>query len=100
MLEPGTRVALCLESANRDPEMFLDPDKFLLGRTTTGQAVLGQEVHTCVALTKNIMQVWVEQLLDVYGKYRVITEDKDLEYAITYSGNDDMIYNLCLSTDK
>jgi cytochrome P450 len=100
ILEPGTRVALCLESANRDTEMFPDPDKFLLGRNTTSQAALGHEVHTCVALTKNIMQVWVEQLLDLYGKYKVITEDKDLEYAITYSGNYDMIYNMCLSTDK
>ena len=98
--EPGTRVALCLESANRDSAMFYEPDKFLLGRDTNEQTALGCEVHTCIALTKTLMQVWVEHLLDLYGKYRVITEVKDLEYVITFSGNDDLIYNLCLSTDK
>ena len=102
VLEPGTRVALCLESANRDPEMFPEPDKFLLGRNTTGQVAFGHGVHACVALAiaKRLMHVWVEQLLDLYGKYRVITENKDLTYVITASGNDDMISNICLSTDS
>lgn len=101
-LEPGTRVALCLESANRDPAMFPDSDKFLLGRNTNGQIAFGYGVHACIALAicKKLMQVWVEQLLDLYGKYRVITENKDLEYVITASGNDDMISNIHLSTDK
>ena len=100
ILEPGTRVALCLESANRDPAMFSESDKFLLGRNTNGQVAVGDGVHVCLTLVKNLMQVWVEQLLDLYGKYRVITENKDLEYVITYSGNDDMISNICLVTDK
>lgn len=102
ILEPGTRVALCLESANRDPAKFIDPDKFLLGRNTNGQVAFGHGVHACVALliTKHLMQVWVEQLLDLYGKYRVITENKDLEYVITASGNNDMISNICLATAK
>jgi cytochrome P450 len=101
-LEPGTRVALCLESANRDPSVFPDPDKFLLGRNTNGQVAFGYGIHACVALAiaKKLMQVWVEQLLDLYGKYRVITENKDLQYVITASGNDDMISNICLSMDK
>jgi len=102
VLEPGTRVALCLESANRDPEMFPEPDKFLLGRNTNGQVAFGHGVHACVALAiaKRLMHVWVEQLLDLYGKYRVITDNKDLAYVITASGNDDMISNIYLSTDK
>jgi cytochrome P450 len=101
-LEPGTRVAVCLESANRDSSVFPDPDKFLLGRNTTGQVAFGHGVHACVALAiaKNLMQVWVDQLLDLYGKYKVVTENKDLAYVITASGNDDMISNVCLSTDK
>ena len=40
-LEPGTRVAICLESANRDPAMFPEPDKFLLGRNPTGKVACG-----------------------------------------------------------
>ena len=102
VLEPGTRVALCLESANRDPEMFPNPDKFLLGRNTNGQVAFGYGIHACVALAiaKRLMHVWVEQLLDLYGKYRVITDNKDLAYVITASGNNDMISNIYLSTDK
>jgi cytochrome P450 len=101
-LEPGTRVALCLESANRDPAMVPDPDKFLLGRNTNGQVAFGHGVHACIALAicKKLMQVWVEQLLDLYGKYKVIIENKDLHYVITASGNDDMIANIYISTDK
>ena len=102
VLEPGTRVALCLESANRDPEMFPDPDKFLLGRNTTGQVAFGHGVHACIALAiaKRLMHVWVEQLLDLYGKYKVLTDNNDLTYVITASGNDDMISNIYLSMDK
>lgn len=96
VLEPGTRVVLCLESANRDPAMFSDPDKFLLGRNTAGQVAFDHNV----TLTKKLMQVWVEQLLDLYGKYKIVTENTDLEYVITASGNDNMISNICLTTDK
>jgi cytochrome P450 len=96
-LEPGTKVALCLESANRDPAMFPESDKFLLGRNTNGHMA-----HACIALPmiKLLMHVWVEQLLDLYGKYRVTTESKDLQYVITFSGNTNMISNLYLATDK
>ena len=101
-LELGTRIALCLESANSDPDKFKDPDKFLLGRNNDGQTAFDQGVYASATLdiTKKLMHVWVEQLLDLYGKYRVITENKDLQYTITSAGNDDMICNIYLTTDK
>jgi cytochrome P450 len=101
-LTEGDRVALCLESANRDPSMFLDPDKFDLFRNTNGHVAFGYGLHACIALaiSKSIMIAWVEILLDHYGKYKVVTSNEDLKYIITASGNNDMIYNLHLTPDK
>ena len=95
-LKPGDRVALCLESANRDPERFPDPDKFILERDTSGHLAFGYGVHACIALaiSKSLMTAYLEILLDSIGKYKVTTENKDLRYVMTASGNDDMINNI------
>jgi cytochrome P450 len=100
-LKPGDRVALCLESANRDPDKFPDPDKFILDRDTTGVA-FGHGLHACIALaiSKAAMNAYLDVLLTKMGKYKVLTANKDLEYLITASGNDDMITNIIISKDK
>jgi cytochrome P450 len=100
-MKPGDRVALCLDSANRDPAKFSEPDKFRISRDTTGIA-FGHGVHACIALaiTKAAMNVYLNVLLDEMGKYTILTGDSDLEYLIPASGNNDMITNIILSTDK
>jgi cytochrome P450 len=100
-LKVGDRVALCLESANRDPLRFPDPDKFILDRNTAGHVAFGYGIHACIALaiSKNLMQLWVEILLESYGKYKVVTDHCDLKYVMTASGNDDMISNIKISSD-
>ena len=100
-MKPGDRVALCLDSANRDPAKFSEPDKFIISRDTTGIA-FGHGVHACIALaiTKAAMNVYLNVLLDEMGKYTILTRDSDLEYLIPASGNNDMITNIILSTDK
>jgi cytochrome P450 len=100
-MKPGDRVALCLDSANRDPAKFSEPDKFIISRDTTGIA-FGYGVHACIALaiTKAAMNVYLNVLLDEMGKYKVLTTDNNLEYLIPASGNNDMITNIILSTDK
>jgi cytochrome P450 len=97
-LKPGDRIALCLESANRDPAKFVDPDKFILDRDTTGVA-FGHGLHACIALaiSKASMIAYLDILLTKMGKYKVLTANKDLEYLITASGNDDMISNIIIS---
>jgi cytochrome P450 len=101
-LKEGDRVALCLESANRDPSIFLDPDKFDLTRNTNSHLAFGYGLHACIALaiSKSIMIAWLEILLDNYGKYKVVTNNENLKYMITASGNNDMIFNLHLTPDK
>ena len=101
-LKPGDRVALCLESANRDPLKFPNPDRFILDRNTSGHVAFGHGVHACIALaiSKNLMQSWLEILLDSYGPYKVDTQNSDLKYVLTASGNDDMITNIKISSAK
>jgi cytochrome P450 len=42
------RVLLCLGSANRDPEHFRDPDRFVPGRQEGGQLAFGAGPHACI----------------------------------------------------
>lgn len=100
-LKPGDRVALSLESANRDPAIFANPDQFILDRNTSGQLAWGHGVHACIALaiSKKLMQIWIELLLDIYGKYKIVTKNSDLQYVMTASGNDDMISNVIITKD-
>ena len=95
-LKAGDRVALCLESANRDPDMFPNPEIFDLNRNTSGHVAFGHGIHACIALaiSKEIMAVYLDALLDIKGMYAITTKNEDLKYVMTASGNDDMISNI------
>lgn len=99
-LKPNDRVILCLDSANRDPEEFNKPDQFILSRNTVGLA-FGYGVHACIALSisKSVMEVYLESLIDVFGRYKVLTSNRDLKYLISASGNNDMILNINISNE-
>lgn len=96
-LKPGDKVAVCLESANRDPEKFNNPDTFDLHRTTNGHLGFGHGVHACIAMavSKAVMTAYLEVLLD-FGKYQAVTDPTDYQYVMTASGNNDMISNLII----
>jgi cytochrome P450 len=98
-LLPGTRVAVCLDSANRDPLVFEDPDKFIITRNTSKHLGFGYGVHACIALaiSKMLMTSWIEILLDNVGLYKVTTND--FKYVMTASGNNDMISNLVIDKE-
>jgi len=97
-LKSGDRVAICLDSANRDPEKFPNPDYFIIERDTSGSLAFGYGVHACIALaiSKAIMSKYLEILLDLVGDYEIVTEDKYLKYVMTASGNNDMISNIMI----
>jgi cytochrome P450 len=98
-LKSGDRVALCLESANRDSNIFNDPEVFDLHRNTSSHLGFGYGVHACIALaiSKAVMAVYLEALLD-NGMYRIVTPNEDLKFVMTASGNDDMISNIIIET--
>ncbi|HUA02446.1 MAG TPA: cytochrome P450 [Solirubrobacteraceae bacterium] len=46
-IEAGEQVALVLTSANRDPDVFTDPDCFVLGRSPNPHIAFGWGSHKC-----------------------------------------------------
>jgi hypothetical protein len=94
-LQAGDAVALCYDAANRDPDQWTDPDIFDLNRQTAGLA-FGHGLHACIALyvSKALMLAFLEEFINIVGPYKIITENKNLQYVITASGNDDMISNI------
>lgn len=96
-LKPDDRVAICLESANRDPRIFDKPEKFDIYRDTSKSLGFGRGVHACIALvlSRMCMEVFLNRLLDTYGEYSVEPMEQ-LNFVITASGNDDMLKELRL----
>ena len=48
VIEAGDQILLCLGAANRDPEMFPDPDRFDIARANGGQLGFGFGMHACL----------------------------------------------------
>lgn len=96
-LKPNDRVAICLESANRDPKVFDKPERFNIYRDTSKSLGFGRGIHACIAiaLSKMCMEVFLNKLLDKYGEYSVEPME-NLSFVITASGNDDMLKELRL----
>ena len=98
-LKAGDRIAICLESANRDPANWIDPDKFLIHRTDkTKHLAWGHGVHSCIALaiSKEMIRIYLKTLLDKVGKYEILTKPEDLEYVLMFGGNISMMSNIIL----
>lgn len=97
-LKPGDRVALCLESANRDPDKFANPDQFIITRDSSKHLSWGHGVHACLAigLSKEMLNIYLNTLLDQIGKYEILTKPKELQYVFIKGGNIDIMSNIML----
>lgn len=62
---PGEQVALVLTSANRDEEIFENPDDFVLGRDPNPHIAFGHGAHKCAgqAVARIEMLVSIQELL-------------------------------------
>jgi cytochrome P450 len=47
-VQPGQFVMLLIGAANRDPEVFADPDTFDVTRDATGHMAFGYGIHFCL----------------------------------------------------
>lgn len=98
-LKPGDRVAVCLESANRDPNMFEDPDTFIISRNNKAKHLSwGHGVHACIALaiSEKLLGVYLNLLLDKVGKYEILTKPSDIKYTMMLGGHINIMSNIML----
>jgi cytochrome P450 len=79
----GSRVLLNFPSANRDPEMFEDPDTFIVDRKVNRHIAFGAGIHRCAGsnLARMEMTVAIEEFLKRIPEFEL--EDPD---AVTWAG--------------
>lgn len=81
IIQPKEPVTLVYSAANRDPEMFPDPDKFVLGRDNVRQHLgFGRGRHRCAGmpLARLMLRVALEELL---ASTESITTEGPYEFA-------------------
>jgi cytochrome P450 len=49
-MPPGTQITLCIGAANRDPEVFPDPQRLDIGRSPNRHLAFGSGIHQCAGV--------------------------------------------------
>ena len=77
-IKPGQKVILSLGAANRDPEVFADPDRLDVGREDVNHLGFGRGIHHCLAsaLARLEARVAFEGLLPHLGSSRLVEEPR------------------------
>jgi cytochrome P450 len=72
----GARIHLLFAAANRDPEVFADPDRFDITRTPNNHLAFGFGIHHCVGATlaRMEMRVGLSELLARWPDYAVVSD--------------------------
>jgi len=72
-IAPGTNLHLCIGAANRDPEVFPDPQAFDITRRPNKHLAFAGGPHVCVGLTLARLEgrIAIGRLLDRFAGYRV-----------------------------
>ena len=70
-IAPGTNLHLCIGAANRDPDVFADPDRFDIIRKPNRHLAFAGGPHVCVGLSLARLEgrIAVERLLARYPGY-------------------------------
>lgn len=77
-IKPGDRFVLLYQSANRDADIFDDPDAFKIDRRPNKHIAFGYGPHMCVGqhLAKQEMRIMLEELLPRIERVEVTGERK------------------------
>ncbi len=86
-LRKGDHIWLIFAAANRDPEMFSQPDTFTVDRENArDHLAFGHGEHFCIGamLARLEARIAVEQILDRLENIRLIDERNNFEYEDTF----------------
>ncbi len=86
-LTPGSMVLLSFPAANRDPEVFPDPDRVVLDRAVNPHVAFGLGIHRCIGsnLARMELRVALEEWLAQIPEFRLEEATPDGEPAVTWA---------------
>lgn len=75
----GAPLMVCYASANRDPAVFEDPDRFDIERDARRHVAFGRGLHFCLGanLARREARIAIEKLLPLLPRFRRTREEKD-----------------------
>ena len=87
-LRKRDNVVLLLGAANRDPEVFEDPDRFDVGRSLGSHLSFGRGIHHCLgaALARLESRIVLEILLERFSRISLLGERPRFRKAILLRG--------------
>jgi cytochrome P450 len=80
LIKAGESVTISIQAANRDPEMFADPDTLDMHRNTTGHLAFGHGIHQCLGqqLARVEMRVAFPSLFARFPTLRLAVPPEDV----------------------
>jgi cytochrome P450 len=83
-IQEGEMAALVLPSANRDPEVFLEPEEFRLGRSPNPHLAFGHGPHKCAgaAVARSELRIALEELLAQTSSFERVGEPEMLGWPV------------------
>lgn len=84
----GDAVIVMLGAANRDPDVFADPDTFDITRSPNPHVAFSHGMHFCLGATlaRAEAQVLLPRLLDRFPKLRLTDEDIEWQPTLDFRG--------------
>ena len=94
--EPGDRLTVLWASADRDADVFGDPDEFRLGRPAPDNLLYGAGIHVCpgAPLARLELQVLVEELLAATSRIEPWPDEPPVRAAFPAGGFTDLSVRL------
>ncbi|MFT5131446.1 MAG: cytochrome P450, partial [Rhodothermales bacterium] len=83
----GSRIGLCWPSANRDGQIFADPDEVILDRRPNPHVGFGFGVHNCLGAphARLIIRALLQTLCDQVEQIELIASEPRLEVETDYT---------------